>query len=269
LRKTAAFFADLVFPISHETIRRNVPPIPNTARECSGYFVYDEQYVHIDGKERYRALFKDAITSEFHEEVVDQLSEESLTQYFLSAFKKFDLPESICITTDGYHYESILHRVSEITGIKINRQRCLFHIEKDLAHKIHEAGKDTDLEGAKKLVKYLFFPTPANLSKLRENAEAISNLTEGKTEREIVEIMLPLIRDLYSGDPTIRDFLSFLRKHRKEVFLYLSDPKVEKTSDKAEQHFSIMSWLLKHRFKTKEGLLRTSYWYHTYLSTEK
>ncbi|MGC8505744.1 MAG: hypothetical protein ACP5NK_03435 [Thermoplasmata archaeon] len=54
----------------------------------------------------------------------------------------------------------------------------------------------------------------------------------------------------------------------KEVFLYLQDPMVEKTSDKAEQHFSIQSWLFKHRFKTKEGLLRTSFWYHHYLSTE-
>ncbi len=51
-------------------------------------------------------------------------------------------------------------------------------------------------------------------------------------------------------------------------FLYLDDPEVEKTSDKAEQHFSVQSWLFKHRFKTKDGLLRTSYWYHWYLSME-
>ena len=39
----------------------------------------------------------------------------------------------------------------------------------------------------------------------------------------------------------------------------------EKTSDIAEQHFSIQSWLFKHRFKTKEGLLKISFWYHHYL----
>ena len=53
-----------------------------------------------------------------------------------------------------------------------------------------------------------------------------------------------------------------------KVFLYLYNHEVEKTSDKAEQHFSVQSWLFKHRFKTKDGLLRTSYWYHWYLSTE-
>jgi hypothetical protein len=51
------------------------------------------------------------------------------------------------------------------------------------------------------------------------------------------------------------------------MFLYLENPEVEKTSDLAEQHFSIQSWLLKHGFKTKEGLLRTFHWYHRYLST--
>ena len=65
----------------------------------------------------------------------------------------------------------------------------------------------------------------------------------------------------------MESFLTFVRNHRKGVFMYLQDPKVEKISDKAEQHFSVQSWLLKHRFKTKEGLIRTSYWYHRYLST--
>jgi hypothetical protein len=43
---------------------------------------------------------------------------------------------------------------------------------------------------------------------------------------------------------------------------------LRKISDIAEQHFSIQSWLFKHRFKTKEGLLKTSFWYPHYLSTD-
>ena len=92
-------------------------------------------------------------------------------------------------------------------------------------------------------------------------------LTEGMSEREIVEIMLEKINSLYGGDRIMASFLKWVKKHRNEVFLYLENPDVEKTSDLAEQHFSIQSWLLKHRFKTKEGLIRTSYWYHRYLST--
>ncbi|MCL4420463.1 MAG: hypothetical protein M1477_02070 [Candidatus Thermoplasmatota archaeon] len=92
-------------------------------------------------------------------------------------------------------------------------------------------------------------------------------LIGGKDDREVVEIMLYKLNSLNDEDSIIRSFLNFLKKNRKEVFLYLDIPEVEKTSDKAEQHFSVQSWLFKHRFKTKDGLLRTSYWYHWYLST--
>lgn len=120
---------------------------------------------------------------------------------------------------------------------------------------------------AKRLIKYMVFQNEKNLRNLGKNSEPVRKLTEDMSEREIVEIMLDEIRSLYGGNMTISGFLSFVRKHRKEVFLYLENQEVEKTSDLAEQHISIQSWLLKHRFKTKQGLLSTSYWYHRYLST--
>ena len=92
-------------------------------------------------------------------------------------------------------------------------------------------------------------------------------LIAGKNEKQIVEIMLEKITGLHGYDPIISNFLSFLKRNRKEVFLYLQDPMVEKTSDIAEQHFSIQTWLFKHRFMTKKGLLKTSFWYHHYQST--
>jgi hypothetical protein len=71
----------------------------------------------------------------------------------------------------------------------------------------------------------------------------------------------------YCGDASIISrFLDFIHDHRDEVFLYLSNREVEKTSGIAERHFSVMSYLLKNRFRTKEGLLRMSYWNHYYLT---
>ena len=70
----------------------------------------------------------------------------------------------------------------------------------------------------------------------------------------------------YGDDPIISKFLSFIEENRGEVFLYLEDSNVEKTTGKVEQHFSMMSLLLKHRFKTKAGLLKMSYWHHHYLA---
>ncbi len=76
-----------------------------------------------------------------------------------------------------------------------------------------------------------------------------------------------LLNTHYGDDPIVSRFLSFIEDKRKEVFFYIENGLVEKTTGIVERHFSVMSWLLKHRFKTKEGLLRTSHWYHHYLST--
>ena len=235
--------------------------------ESSGYFVYDEQYAHIDGVENYRALLKDAKTGGFVEEIPDDLSEDTLINFFTSALSRFTIPQNVFITTDGYHYESILETVSAKLGIRMERQRCLFHIEKNLAHEISDAGREKDLDTAMKLIKYMFFPEEENLNKLGKNRDAVMKLTEGKSEPEIVELILHKINSLYGDDATIGRFLAFVGRHRKEVFLCLKNPEVEKTSGLAEQHFSVQSWLFKHRFKTKDGLLRTSFWYHRYLST--
>ena len=253
--------------ISHETIRRYVPPALPGIMESSGYFVYDEQYTHIDGVEKYRALLKDSINGNFVEEILDDLKEDTLTDFFIRALSRFSIPKEIFITTDGYHYESTLKEVSVRLNVKIRRQRCLFHMEKDLAHKIADAKMEDHLDMAKRLIKYMFFQNKSNMDKLGMNKYAVEKITEGMNEEEIVKIMLEKINSLYGDDRIIESFLTFVRNHRKEVFLYLRDPEVEKTSNKAEQHFSIQSWLFKHRFKTKEGLIRTSYWYHRYLST--
>ncbi|EQD65499.1 transposase [mine drainage metagenome] len=268
LRKTAFFFGLIGnMGISHETIRKNIPSGPAKRMASSGCFVYDEQYVHIDGKDKFRALLKDSKNRNFVEEILDDLKEETLVAFFIRALSSFVITEKIFITTDGYHYGSILREVARTLGIRIERQRCLFHLENDLAHKIKEAGKEEQLDTAKKLVKFMFFQTKKNLESLGDNKEALSKLIEGKSEAETAGVILQLLNDLYGSDKIISGFMDFVKKNRNEVFLYLKNDQVEKTSDLAEQHFSIMSWLFKHRFKTKEGLINTSYWYHHYLST--
>ena len=152
LRKAASLFR---IPggviISHETVRKYVPPIQDTVMDSSGYFVYDEQYVHIDGIERYRALLKDSKTGGFVESILDDLPEKTLIDFFVRSLKGFNVNGEVYITTDGYHYSSVLGEASRILGIRIKRQRCLFHIEKDLAHRIKDSRKEKDLDMAKRI----------------------------------------------------------------------------------------------------------------------
>ena len=131
--------------------------------QSSCYFVYVEQHVHIDGIERYRALLKDTKTGNFVEEILDYLKEEMLARFFIRAISCFTMPEVIFITSDGSHYESVLETVVSGMSMVIKGQRCLFHIEKDLAHKIKEAKKEKDLDMTRKLIRYMFFQTEKNL----------------------------------------------------------------------------------------------------------
>ena len=267
LRNVASFFLDLLSTeISHESIRKNVPRIPYGRMEGSGYFVYDEQYVHLDGRERYRTLIKDSKTGEFIEGIIDDLSEDRIIEFLVNSLSQFSIPTVISITTDGYHYENVLKEVSGRMGIRIRRQRCLFHIEKDLAHRIRMAHREEELDFPKKLIKFMFFQTPENLKKLGNNSESFQRNIGGKSEIEVIHHVVGVLNNYYGDDPIISKFLSFLHENRREVFLYLEDRNVEKTTGKAEQHFSVMSWLLKHRFKTKTGLLKMSYWHHHYLA---
>ena len=218
--------------------------------------------------ERRNTPLKDSKTGNFVESIIDDLPEETLIDFFVRSIQRFNVNKEIYVTTDGFHYSSILRKASNILGIRIKRQRCLFHTEKDMAHRIKDSHKENELDMAKKLIKFMFFQNEKNLNALGKNSESMRNLIKGKDEKEIVEILLYKLNSLYGEDSIIRSCLNFVSKNKKEVFLYLDNPEVKKTSDKAEQHFSVQSWLFKHRFKTKDGLLRTSYWYHWYLSTE-
>jgi hypothetical protein len=85
----------------------------------------------------------------------------------------------------------------------------------------------------------MFFQNRTNMDRLGKNRDAVMKLTGGKSESETVDLIFYKLNSLYGDDGIIGSFLTFMRKHRKEMFLYLKNPKVEKTSDLAEQHFSI------------------------------
>ena len=255
--------------ISHETVRQSVPGIPHEAgkMESSGYFSYDEQYVSVHGRRKYRFLLKDQHTLQFREEILDELGEDATLGFLLRSLSGFSIPGTITITTDGYHYRNALAHVSRSMRIGVKRQRCLFHILKDLTKKAHDAGKLKELRGALDLINYMFFQTPENLEKLGKNADPVARMISGMSVKDATFRILDLVRDLHSGDPIIGKFLVFIRKNRRQVFRYLEDENVQKTNNVSEHHFSMRSELLKKRFKTCEGLLKTSYWYHRF-STE-
>ena len=75
------------------------------------------------------------------------------------ALSKSKTPNEAFITTNDHQHESILPHVSIIMGNYINRQRCLFHIEKNVAHRIEEGERN----GRYRLIKFDVRQKPNNV----------------------------------------------------------------------------------------------------------
>ena len=274
LRKAAWFIQTLLDSfISRETIRKLIPGRDEKAPlDTSLHFTYDGQYVNINGVRKYRALLKDNHTHRFVENVMENLLDDSIVPFLSGALKRFSVQpgQTVCITADSRNYDTVFSTVARELHIKIKTQRCLFHFLMDVTEAVYRAHRKEQLEGAVRLLTYTLFPTEKNLKALGKNGDAVRRLYSGKTEREIVEGMLPTIRHLYGGDSIIGKFLDALDERKKEFFLYLDDPLVSKTSNLAEGHFSMNTGLFKRKFKTKNGLLNTSSQYHEHIriSTE-
>ena len=154
--------------------------------ESSGYFVYDEQYSRTDSMEKYRALLKDSKMGNFVESILDDLSEEALIAFFARSVPRFHVRGQIYITTNGFHYQSVLRKASRILRMRIRKRRCLFYIEKDLAHRIRDAHKENELDMAKRMIKYMFLHNETNLNRLGMTSESMRELISGKGEKEVV-----------------------------------------------------------------------------------
>ena len=269
LRKASWFIQTLLDSfISRETIRKLIPERDREVPlDTSLHFTYDEQYVDINGIRKYRALLKDNHTHRFVEDIMENLLDQSIVSFLTGALKRFSVQpgQTVCITADGRNYDTAFSTVAREMHIRIRRQRCLFHSVMDVNEAVYRARAEKQLEGAVRLLTYMFFPTEKNLKALGRNEDAVRKLYSEKTEREVVEGLLPTIRRLYGGDSIIGKFLSTLDEHAEEFFLYLDDTLVSKTSNLAEQHFSMNSPIFKRRFKTKDGLLNTSFLYHEHL----
>jgi len=70
----------------------------------------------------------------------------------------------------------------------------------------------------------MFFRNGTNMNRLGKNKEAVLKLTDGRNESEKFDLIMEIMESMYGEYAEIRKFLDFIRKHRKEVFLYLKNP---------------------------------------------
>ena len=135
LRKISKYFEIFLgIRVSHQTIKNwsnknHKETINNEEFEYSGYYVYDEQFLRLNGVKHYRLTLFDAILNV-------PVSKRIVRRRILKNTKKFILDSTknkpfICLTTDLFPmYRNVVDEIG------VNHQLCIFHLFQTINHKL-------------------------------------------------------------------------------------------------------------------------------------
>ena len=135
LRKIKAYFKIFLnIDVSHTTIKNwlkideNIPLI-NEKAEYSGYYLYDEQFLRLNGKKHYRLTLYDSVNEiPISEKIVRNRSPNIIKQFIKESLDNKPL---IAITTDLYPmYRNIFD------DLKIKQQLCIIHLRRTIYTKL-------------------------------------------------------------------------------------------------------------------------------------
>ena len=135
LRKISKYFEIFLgIRVSHQTIKNwsnknHKETINNEEFEYSGHYLYDEQFLRLNGVRHYRLTLFDAILNV-------PVSKRIVRRRILKNTKKFILDSTknkpfICLTTDLF---PMYHNVADEIGV--NHQLCIFHLFQTINHKL-------------------------------------------------------------------------------------------------------------------------------------
>lgn len=153
LRKISKYFQIFLgIKISHQTIKnwsnkKHNETINNKELEYSGYYLYDEQFLRLNGTIHYRLTLFDAILN-------IPVSERIVRHRIPKNTKKFILDSTenkpfICITTDLF---PMYRNVADEIGIK--HQLCTFHLFQTINHKLKVYCRRNKIIGKEKNIIY-------------------------------------------------------------------------------------------------------------------
>lgn len=248
LRKIKAYFnIFLNVEISHTTINNwlkideNILIINDKAK-YSGYYLYDEQFLKLNGKRHYRlTLFDSVYEIPISEKIVRNRSPTVIKQFIKESLHNKPI---IAITTDLYPmYRNIFD------DLNIKQQLCIIHLRRTIYTKLKHYKRKNNLSEKENEQMY------KNAKKFIEIFHETNYfIAKQKYERYI---------NKFNEIPPVLQ--QFMQKHVinfiERYLLYLKNPKIEKTSNKLDNYYrNTDPEIIKTRYKTRKGIL--SYLYY-------
>ena len=211
--------------------------VENDLPMCSGIYTYDEQYLWVDGKRKYRLLlYDDLMGAPVAEQAVDGCSKATVRKFLTAALE--DKPVFV-VTTDGRsEYAEIVE-----DDLGAFHHRCHFHFlkngEKKLRNKVFQSVRYSDAEKLHAAIVWSEFKSVFNA---RSYAAALRRF----------EAVLDKIEHLPSP---VRTYVKEVMENFDKFLVHLRDEWVPSTTNNAERYFShTKPTQVKRRFRTHEGV---------------
>lgn len=243
LRKISKYFEIFLgIRISHQTIRNwsnknHEETINNEEFEYSGYYLYDEQFLRLNGVRHYRLTLFDAILN-------IPVSERIVRRRIPKNTKKFILDSTenkpfICLTTDLF---PMYRNVADEIGVK--HQLCTFHLFQTINHKLKVYCRRNKINGKKR--DYIY-----------ENAQELKNCFRQNSKKEAIEQFKQYLQNYRAIPVVLKDFIrKHIINHFHRYVEHLDDENIERTSNKVENYYRQTNpEKIKKLYKTKNGIL--------------
>ena len=243
LRKISKYFEIFLgIRISHQTIKNwpnqnHEETIINKEFEYSGYYLYDEQFLRLNGVRHYRLTLYDAILNiPVSERIVRHRIPENTKKFILdsTANKPF-----ICLTTDLF---PMYRNVADEIGVK--HQLCKFHLFQTINHKLKVYCRRNKINGKAR-------------DHIYENANELKNCFRQNSKQEAINQFKQYLQNYRAIPVVLKDFIrKHIIMHFHRYVEHLDDENIEKTSNKVENYYRQTNpEKIKKLYKTKNGIL--------------
>ena len=231
--------------VSHQTIENwlfvNENILEFDLGRCSGYYVFDVEWLKINGEWKYRHTLLDAISNCIVADAIYDTEDETTVEKFLKESTANKNKKAITTDLDS-KYPQI------ITKLGFKHQLCIFHAKKSLNKQL-------------KVFKDKFHLSEEEYEECHQQLKIIKNLFDLNDYDEAEKELQSLIFRKNEFHPAIYEIIRKSVSPRYKSFIYhLKDKRIEKTSNKIENAFQkTMPKSRKRIFKTTRGVLKRIY----------
>ena len=222
IRKISKYFEIfLKIHVSHQTIKNwsnknHKETINNEKFEYSGYYLYDEQFLRLNGVRHYRLTLFDTILNV-------PILERIVCRRILKNTKKFILDSTknkpfICLTTDLF---PMYRNVADEIGV--NHQLCIFHLFQTINHKLKVYCRRNKIN--KKQREHIY-----------ENAQELKNCFRQNSTKEAIGQFKQYLQNYMAIPVVLKDFIrKHIINHFHRYVQHLDDENIEKNIEQSRK----------------------------------